>query len=312
MRFEEVLRGTNGFDQQVAVTELADRRPLFIERCARRSVLHVGCCDVPFFDADTNLHLALAPHTDRLDGLDVSQEGIAVLRRYVDGEYFTSAAQVNRQYDLLLAPEVIEHTENPQQFLSELFSVPAAQYLISAPHYRWFEQSRLEAGVFHEKVHPDHRAWYSPYTLLRTLRAFIDEARDDVEVFLFASTGSVAVAISKPFTPEPFTGRGKTAASSVDAALRETEALLRQGKAAAALGLLEATRARLADARLLQAEVGLLLGTGQNLEGLRRGVAWLRDHPDDAACLRLCADAAEALGDRAMAEQWRAQLPKRR
>ncbi len=122
----------------------------------------------------------------------------------------------------------------------------------------------------------------------------------------------MAVAISKPFTPEPFTGRGKTAASSVDAALRETEALLRQGKAAAALGLLEATRARLADARLLQAEVGLLLGTGQNLEGLRRGVAWLRDHPDDAACLRLCADAAEALGDRAMAEQWRAQLPKRR
>ena len=75
--------------------------------------------------------------------------------------------------------------------------------------------------------------------------------------------------------------------------------------------MIEATRARFPDARLLQAEVGLLLGTGQNLEGLRRGVAWLRDHPEDAACLLLCADAAEALGDRAMAEQWRAQVPKR-
>jgi hypothetical protein len=63
---------------------------------------------------------------------------------------------------------------------------------------------------------------------------------------------------------------------------------------------------------LLQAEVGLLLSLGQNLEGLRRGVAWLRDHSGDAACLLLCADAAEALGDRAMAEQWRAQVPSRR
>ena len=309
MRFDEVLRSTSDFEQQVQVTELADRRPLFIERCTGRSVLHVGCCDVPFFDADTNLHLALAPHTDRLDGLDVSEAGIEVLRRHVDGKYFTSAAQVTRQYDLLLAPEVIEHTENPQQFLSELFSVRAAQYLVSAPHYQWFEQSRREGGVFHEKVHPDHRAWYSPYTLLRTLRPFIDEARDDVEVFLFKSTGSVAVAIEKPFTPEPFAGRKPASAASAEAGLREVEALLRQGNAPAALSLLEATQARFTDPRLLQAQIGLLLGMGQNLEGLRRGVAWLRDHPDDAACLLLCADAAEALGDRTMAEQWRGQVP---
>ncbi|HEY0464684.1 MAG TPA: hypothetical protein VGC79_10760 [Polyangiaceae bacterium] len=312
MRLGEVLRSSSGFDQQIVVTRLPDRRPLFIERCAQRSVLHVGCCDVPFFDAETNLHLALAPHTDRLDGLDVSEEGIEVLRRHVDGEYFTNAARVTRQYDLLLAPEVIEHTENPQQFLSDLFSVRASQYLISAPHFQWYEQTRSEGSVFHEKVHPDHRAWYSPYTLLRSLRAFIDEAADDVEVFLFASTGSVAVAITKPFTPEPFAGRRLPAAISAEAGLREAEALLRKGNAAAALSLLETTRARFPGPRLLQAEVGLLLGMGQNLEGLRRGVAWLRDHPGDAPCLLLCADAAEALGDRAMAEQWRAQVPKHR
>jgi hypothetical protein len=196
--------------------------------------------------------------------------------------------------------------------LTELFSVPATQYLISAPHYQWFEQARRGPGVFREKVHPDHRAWYSPYTLLRTLRAFIDETHDDVEVFLFSGTGSVAVAITKPFTPQPFAGRQKQSAASAEAGLREAEALLQKGNAVAALSLIEATRARFPDARLLQAEVGLLLGTGQNLEGLRRGVAWLRDHPEDAACLLLCADAAEALGDRAMAEQWRAQVPKRR
>ena len=99
MRLSEVLQSTGVFDHRISLQELPDRRPVFIGRCAGRSVLHVGCCDVPVFDADTNLHLALAPHTDRLDGLDVSEAGIEVLRRHVDGQYFTSAAGVTRQYD---------------------------------------------------------------------------------------------------------------------------------------------------------------------------------------------------------------------
>lgn len=308
MRLAEVLRSTGFFDHQISLSELPDRRPLFIERCAGRSVLHVGCCDVPVFEADSNLHLALAPHTDRLDGLDVSEAGIAVLRAHVDGQYFTHPAQVTRQYDLLLAPEVIEHTSNAHEFLSGLFSVRATQYLISAPHFQWYEKARREGAVFHERVHPDHRAWYSPYTLLNALRPFIDEAQDDVEVFLFTNTGSVAVAVSKPFTPEPFAGRRKPSAASVEAALHEAQALLADGNGAAALGLIEATRARFADPRLLQVELGLLLAARQNLEALRRGVAWLRTHPDDSACLLLCADAAAAHGDHALAEQWRASL----
>lgn len=312
MRLAEVLQSHGVFEHRIVLQELPDRRPVFIERCAGRSVLHVGCCDVPVFDADTNLHLALAPHTDRLDGLDVSEEGIEVLRRHVDGEYFTSPARVTREYDLLLAPEVIEHTTNAQDFLSGLFSIRATQYLISAPHFVWYEQTRRESGVFHEKVHADHKAWYSPYTLLRALSPFIDAANDDVEVFLFTSTGSVAVAITKPFAPEPFAGRRKAPANSVAEAITEVKALLTAGDSAQALGLLEATRARFQDASLLHLEMQLLLATRQNMEALRRGVAWLRARPDDSACLLLCADAAEACGDRELAAEWRASAAKRR
>jgi hypothetical protein len=311
MRLGDVLRSTDFFDHQIALTELPDRRPLFIERCSGRSVLHVGCADVPVFEPDNNLHLALASHTDRLDGLDVSEAGVAVLRRHVDGQYFTSPAQITREYDLVLAPEVIEHTANAHDFLSALFSVRATQYLISAPHFQWYEKTRLEGAIFHEKVHPDHRAWYSPYTLLNALRPFIDAARDQVEVFLFANTGSVAVAVEKPFTPKPFEGRRRASADSADAALHEAQTLVAAGNSAAALGLIEATRARFPDSRLLQAELGLLLAGQQNLEALRRGVSWLRTHPGDAACLLSCADAAEAHGDLALAEQWRASARSR-
>ena len=312
MRLAEVLQSNGVFEHRVVLQELPDRRPVFIQRCAGRSVLHVGCCDVPVFDPDTNLHLALAPHTDRLDGLDVSEDGIEVLRRHVDGEYFTSPASVTRQYDLLLAPEVIEHTTNARDFLEGLFSIRATQYLISAPHFVWYEQARRESGVFLEKVHEDHKAWYSPYTLLRALSPFVDEANDDVEVFLFTSTGSVAVSISKPFTPEPFTGRRKASADSVAEAVAQVKVLLAAGDSAQALGLLEATRSRFQEASLLHLEMQLLLATRQNMEALRRGVAWLRAHPDDSACLLLCADAAEACGDRELAAQWRASVPNQR
>ena len=100
-------------DHEVDITEVGDRRTLFAERCAGKSVLHVGCCDVPIFNPDTSLHLFLSQHTDRLDGLDVSQEGIEVLRTYVDGAYMTEPSAVNREYDVVLVPEVLEHTRDP-------------------------------------------------------------------------------------------------------------------------------------------------------------------------------------------------------
>jgi len=311
MHLGDVLSSADFFEHQISLTELADRRPVFIERSSGKSVLHVGCCDVPVFDPDSNLHLALAAHTDRLDGLDVSEAGISVLRQYVDGQYFTDPAQITREYDLVLAPEVIEHTPDAHAFLRGLFSVRATQYLVSAPHFQWFTKTRLDGGKFHETVHPDHRAWYSPYTLLNALRPFIDEARDDIEVFLFKSTGSVAIAVTKPFVPEPFAGRQQAPAGSVEAALQEAERRLATGNGAAALGLLEATRARFPDSRLLHAELALLLGTRQAMEALRRGVAWLRAHPDDDRCLLLCADAAAAHGELELAEQWRSSVRSR-
>lgn len=291
-------------EHQVDVVEVKDRRPLLAERCAGRSVLHVGCCDVPVFDPDKNLHLFLARHADRLDGLDVSAEGIDVLRRFVPGEYYTHAGEISREYDLVLVPEVLEHTRDPGAFLEEIFSVRARQYLLTAPSFQWSSRGGRVDGVFHEQVHPDHKAWYSPYTLLNTLRPFIDEPNDHVEVFLFESTGSVGAAITRPFVPRPFPA---PASSLVDgeAAISVAAERCASDDLGGAIAVLAAARGRSDGARLLSAHVGVLLGSGQPTEALRQAVGWLRLHPGDPGGLELCADAAEALGDRARADAWR-------
>jgi len=305
MRLDQILRSSDLMTHQIEVSDVEDRRAWLAEHCVGRSVLHVGCCDVPIFDANNNLHIFLSRQTDRLDGLDVSEEGIEVLRRHVDGEYFTDAAAVTREYDLVLAPEVLEHTINPGEFLSGIFSIPATKYLITVPHIQWYERTRREGGSFYEEVHGDHKAWYSPYTLLNTLRPFIDEERDEVEVFLLSATGSVAALLTKPVTPQPFDGTEPTEALGVDAAIEAVKGLVSEGRGGAALRVLAAAGRQTPDQRLAYAEVELLLGLGQTMEALRRSVAWLKEHPEDVRCRLLCADALESLGDHEAARKLR-------
>jgi hypothetical protein len=306
MLLHQVLRSEGLMDHQVVVTDVKDRRAWLAEHCGGRSVLHVGCCDVPIFDPETNLHIYLARHTDRLDGLDISQEGIAVLRRHVEGDYFTSPEQISKQYDVVLVPEVLEHTPNPREFLEGVFSVVATSYLITAPHIQWFQRTRREGAVFHEQVHGDHRAWYSPYTLLNTLLPFIASERDDIEVFLLESTGSVAAKITTGRVPEPFPARPTEPEADVDGALRLAESRARNGDVAGALRVLERARDRHSDARLVHRALELLLDLGRNMDALRLGVGWMKTQPNDPRCLELCARAFEALGDREQAAGLRA------
>jgi hypothetical protein len=312
MQLRQVLQSTDLMTHQIELSDVEDRRLWLADLCSGRSVLHVGCCDVPVFDPNTNLHVFLANHTDRLDGLDISEEGIEVVRRHVDGEYFTDPAAVTRQYDLVLVPEVLEHTPNPGDFLAGIFSVRARKYLFTVPHIQWYERTRRDGRLFHESVHGDHKAWYSPYTLLNTLRPFIDEEHDEVEVFLLSTTGSVAALLSRPFAPQPFAAPAPEAALGTEAALELAGARAAEAREASALRVLAAAHEGSPDPRLVHARLELLLGLGQTMEALRVSVAWMREDPEDFRCKELCADVMEALGDPNSARDLRAAAQRGR
>ncbi|NOY92579.1 MAG: hypothetical protein GXP55_15410 [Deltaproteobacteria bacterium] len=301
----ETLRSSDLMSHEIDVVDIDDRREWLSGLCAGKSVLHVGCCDVPIFDPNNNLHIFLSKHTSRLDGLDISEPGIALLRRHVDGMYFTDPSRVTREYDIVLVPEVLEHTANPGQFLTGIFSIRAEKYLVTAPHIQWYERTQRRGATFCESVHGDHKAWYSPYTLLNTLRPFIDEQRDGIEVFLLTKTGSVGALVSKPIRTETFEAMEPPPTLEVEQALTRAEALASDQREAAALRLLAAARQAHADARLVHAELRILLALGRSMDALRRGIPWLGQHARDVTCRGLCADAMESLGDRERAEKLR-------
>ncbi|MBT0667900.1 mannosyltransferase [Novosphingobium profundi] len=167
------------FLQRVPVgSELArlPRLEVFASLLKGQRVLHVGCADWPITDPATSLHVRLEPHCAKLDGLDPHGEALDQLRPYVKGELFTDFGEVEGRYDVVLAPEVMEHVPDVAGFLAQLESVDAAMYLISVPdafqcRARHFDY-QAETGMFLEGVHPDHNVWYTPYTFANTLRKY--------------------------------------------------------------------------------------------------------------------------------------------
>ncbi|RYY28344.1 MAG: mannosyltransferase [Sphingomonadales bacterium] len=146
--------------------------------CEGKRVLHVGCADWPITDINRSLHLLLDRFCAKLDGVDPHSEALEMLAPHVKGRLYSSMSEVTDSYDIVLVPEVMEHVANVEEFLAELQSVDAAEYLISVPdafqcRARHFDYV-ADSETFVEVVHPDHNVWYTPYTFANTIQKYSD------------------------------------------------------------------------------------------------------------------------------------------
>lgn len=152
------------------------RLEVFREFCDAKKVLHIGCTGWPRTNPSTSLHVELAPDCARLDGYDVHTEAYELLRPLVRNGDFLSALSAAPPYDVILIPEVLEHVANVESFLTEMSALRAKRFIITVPdlfqcfgrHFEYIKKS----GSFLEAVHPDHNCWYSPYTLINTIKKY--------------------------------------------------------------------------------------------------------------------------------------------
>lgn len=163
--------------QKVNVTRKPSRIAYFDEICNNKSVLHFGCTDWPIFNKDSNLHIILSKNTKSIDGFDIDIEGLENLKKYVKGDYFSKFQDVSKQYEVCLVPETIEHVDNVKDFLTNLSTVKADYFLITAPNCFATEHMTRNISTedyFEEIVHPDHNCWYSPFTLKNQIEKYSD------------------------------------------------------------------------------------------------------------------------------------------
>lgn len=165
-----------------ALAGVVDRR-VFLPSLARdKKVLHLGCVDDGLTEQKSGtgalLHEELERNAQSLVGVDISEEGLAVLESIVPGTYIHGDIESLDRLDLpacdlVIAAEVIEHLKNPHRFYSGL-----AEYLkhsnglavLTTPNaYGWVGQMRF-AVTRQELVHEDHLLVYTPITLWHSLR----------------------------------------------------------------------------------------------------------------------------------------------
>jgi 2-polyprenyl-3-methyl-5-hydroxy-6-metoxy-1,4-benzoquinol methylase len=163
--------------------DLVQSRADWLERlCARTSgkVAHLGCADSPYtadlIAAGALLHERLVK-VARVTGFDVDGEALELLRRRMPGERFVLADVTGAvpepelgRYALVIAGEVLEHVPDAQSFLVGCGALLGlgGRLCVSVPN-ACSPKIGLRSLAGRESVHPDHRVYYGPRTLERTL-----------------------------------------------------------------------------------------------------------------------------------------------
>lgn len=181
--------------------KLVQRLDVIRDISAGKRVLHLGCTNWPYtrdaIAADMLLHTRLSETASELYGFDFDQEGIDVLASSGFTNLFRAdlenlaAVELNKQFDVIIAGEMIEHLNNPGLFLEGIKRFMDRNTLLvlttvnAYSGMRFFVYGLRGQGGKVEPVHPDHIAYYS----YSTLRLLLERHNFLVEDFMFYDLG---------------------------------------------------------------------------------------------------------------------------
>ncbi len=171
-------------DAQQRMPLIGDRAAWLEQLCARTApweVAHIGCTDTPCTEerlaAGVLLHQRLvevAPVT----GFDIDEGGLQLLRDSLPKERFILAdlakdipESERGRYELAIAGEVLEHVPDADSFLRGCHQLllTGGRLCVTVPN-ACSPKVGLRALAGSEVTHPDHRTYYSPRTIARTLQ----------------------------------------------------------------------------------------------------------------------------------------------
>ncbi|MDA0833992.1 MAG: hypothetical protein O2955_05760 [Planctomycetota bacterium] len=152
-----------------------------LDICRGKQILHVGCVDHDIGSIRSKmlkrkwLHQLLVEVSACCHGIDLNAEGIEFMRTELGFDELTVANAVgdipgeilNRNWDVLLLAEVLEHIGNPVDFLTRMYEKYrhcARELIITVPNAFAYENLRFIRRR-KENINSDHFFWFTPYTL---------------------------------------------------------------------------------------------------------------------------------------------------
>lgn len=151
--------------------------------CRGKRVIHFGFADhVPLVPEKIRqnkwLHKRLQTVADTVVGLDIDADAVGYCRTElgIDGVYAFDlfkddlpAEVANSHWDLVIMGEILEHVDNPVEFLQSMHRVfgPVAEKLVVTVPNALCSLNISESLKGNEYINTDHRYWFSPFTLVK-------------------------------------------------------------------------------------------------------------------------------------------------
>jgi 2-polyprenyl-3-methyl-5-hydroxy-6-metoxy-1,4-benzoquinol methylase len=147
----------------------------YVQHARGRDVLDIGCVmhNPENYKSRYWVHKALKLVARTLIGIDLYDEGVRYLRG-LGFDIVTADAQdfaIGRQFDVIVAGDVIEHLEDLAGFISSCKRHLRTDgvILISTPN-PWYWRNFVHAGIKSEfNSNPEHTLWFCPRTLRQLL-----------------------------------------------------------------------------------------------------------------------------------------------
>jgi hypothetical protein len=179
------------------LTESRNDRLGFLRELVRgKDIIHIGCVDhMPLIEGKRKsghwLHDILISSARLCVGIDINREGVEHLKTLGVGNVYTMdilkddmpAELKGKKFDYLVLGEMIEHVDNPVDFLAAVrkkFAGQARELVTTTPNV-FRIQNLINTLRAREYINSDHRYWFSPYTLAKVLS---QAGYDDVEIDL--------------------------------------------------------------------------------------------------------------------------------
>lgn len=176
---------SNGLKIKISEKESNIRYRLeFLENLSvGKSIVHIGFADhLPLIHQkikkNTWLHKRLMNVASNCFGIDINPEVVEFVQKELNVENVYCLDVINDslpekiknlKFDYLILGEVLEHIDNPVEFLSSIrriFVGIASKIIITVPNAWDLTNLRLiNSGI--EFINTDHRYWFTPYTLAK-------------------------------------------------------------------------------------------------------------------------------------------------
>ena len=149
-----------------------------VARARGKRVLDLGCVmhDPNEYRSRYFLHRAIREVAEETLGLDLHEQGVEALNALGfqaivgDAEHFA----LDRQFDTIVAGDLIEHLGNVEGFLKSVMGclAPDGKLVIQTPN-PWYWKNSAKA-VLNEEVpnNPEHTCWFDPRTLRQLAARF--------------------------------------------------------------------------------------------------------------------------------------------